>query len=136
MTAQPLIVTPTDNISALNVMGTKVTVLVSNALTPSYEIALQSGDKGTGLPLIAMPGISPSMSLRERSSPPVLATPKCSGPVHLCMCPLLPYIASATELTVARCWNSLAGEAWPHRRLPLSMRRWLLSIQNSLRSQI
>ncbi len=51
MKAQPLILKPKDYSPALNVVGTKVTVLVSNLLTRSYEITLQSGDEGTGPPL-------------------------------------------------------------------------------------
>jgi quercetin dioxygenase-like cupin family protein len=44
-------VTPADYDLALNVLGTKVTVLASNAATQSYEITLQQGDEGTGPPL-------------------------------------------------------------------------------------
>lgn len=51
MKTQPFIVTPTDYDPALNVLGTKVTVLASNAATQSYEITLQQGDEGTGPPL-------------------------------------------------------------------------------------
>jgi quercetin dioxygenase-like cupin family protein len=48
---QPFVVTPKDYDPALNVLGTKVTVLASNAATQSYEITLQQGDEGTGPPL-------------------------------------------------------------------------------------
>ena len=48
---QPFVVTPKDYDPALNVLGTKVTVLASNAGTQSYEITLQQGDEGTGPPL-------------------------------------------------------------------------------------
>ncbi|BCA53461.1 hypothetical protein W02_06010 [Nitrospira sp. KM1] len=48
---QPFIVTPKDYDPALDVLGTKVTVLASNAATRSYEISLQQGDEGTGPPL-------------------------------------------------------------------------------------
>jgi quercetin dioxygenase-like cupin family protein len=51
MKTQPFVVTPKDYDSALNVLGTKVTVLASNAATQSYEITLQQGDEGTGPPL-------------------------------------------------------------------------------------
>ena len=51
MKAQPFVVTPADYDPALNVLGTKVTVLASNAATQSYEITLQQGDEGTGPPL-------------------------------------------------------------------------------------
>ena len=51
MKAQPFVVTPADCDPALNVLGTKVTVLASNAATHSYEITLQQGDEGTGPPL-------------------------------------------------------------------------------------
>ena len=50
MKAQPFVVTPTDYDTALNVLGTKVTVLASNAATQAYEITLQQGDEGTGPP--------------------------------------------------------------------------------------
>ena len=53
MKAQPFVVTPADYDPALNVLGTKVTVLASNAATQSYEITLQQGDEGTGPPLHA-----------------------------------------------------------------------------------
>jgi quercetin dioxygenase-like cupin family protein len=49
--AQPFVVTPKDYDPALNVLGTKVTVLASNTATQSYEITLQQGDEGTGPPL-------------------------------------------------------------------------------------
>lgn len=49
--AQPFIVAPKDYDPALNVLGTKVTVLASSAATQSYEITLQQGDEGTGPPL-------------------------------------------------------------------------------------
>ncbi len=48
---QPFVVTPKDYDPALNVLGTKVTVLASNAATQAYEITLQRGDEGTGPPL-------------------------------------------------------------------------------------
>ena len=51
MKAQPFVVTPADYDPALNVLGTKVTVLASNAATQSYEITLQRGDEGAGPPL-------------------------------------------------------------------------------------
>lgn len=50
MKAQPFVVTPKDYSPALNVVGTKVTVLASNAATQAYEITLQQGDEGTGPP--------------------------------------------------------------------------------------
>ncbi|HJY79945.1 MAG TPA: cupin domain-containing protein [Candidatus Binatia bacterium] len=51
MKAQSFVVTPADYDPALNVLGTKVTVLASNVATQSYEITLQQGDEGTGPPL-------------------------------------------------------------------------------------
>jgi quercetin dioxygenase-like cupin family protein len=51
MKTQPFVVTPEECDPALNVLGTKVTVLASNAATQSYEITLQQGDEGTGPPL-------------------------------------------------------------------------------------
>ena len=50
MKAQPFVVTPKDYNRALNVIGTKVTVLASNTATQGYEITLQEGDEGTGPP--------------------------------------------------------------------------------------
>ncbi len=51
MKPQPFIVSPNDYDPALNVLGTKVTVLASSAATQGYEITLQQGDEGTGPPL-------------------------------------------------------------------------------------
>lgn len=51
MKPQPFIVSPNDYEPALNVLGTKVTVLASNAATQGYEITLQQGDEGMGPPL-------------------------------------------------------------------------------------
>jgi quercetin dioxygenase-like cupin family protein len=48
---EPFVLTPSDHDPALNVLGTKVTVLASNAATQSYEITLQRGDEGSGPPL-------------------------------------------------------------------------------------
>ncbi len=50
MKAQPFVVTPKDYAPALDVLGTKVTVLASNAATQGYEITLQQGDEGAGPP--------------------------------------------------------------------------------------
>lgn len=51
MKLQPFIVSPSDYDPALNVLGTKVTVLASSEATQGYEITLQQGDEGTGPPL-------------------------------------------------------------------------------------
>ena len=45
-----VILTPDRHARALNVVGTQVTVLASNASTQSYGITLQRGDEGTGPP--------------------------------------------------------------------------------------
>jgi len=44
------VLTPDRHARALNVVGTQVTVLASNAVTQSYGITLQRGDEGTGPP--------------------------------------------------------------------------------------
>jgi len=41
---------PDQHQPALNVVGTQVTVLASNAATQSYGITLQQGEEGTGPP--------------------------------------------------------------------------------------
>jgi len=51
MKPQPFVLTPNDYDPALNVLGTKVTVLASNVATQGYEITLQEGDEGMGPPL-------------------------------------------------------------------------------------
>jgi quercetin dioxygenase-like cupin family protein len=48
--AQPFVVTPEDHDPVLSVLGTRVTVLASNAATQAYEITLQQGEEGTGPP--------------------------------------------------------------------------------------
>ena len=50
MKPQPFVVTPQNYNRALNVIGTKVTVLASNAATQGYEITVQEGPEGTGPP--------------------------------------------------------------------------------------
>ena len=50
MSEQPLIVMPSDRSPALNVIGVKVTVLVSDADSQAQKIILQSGDEGAGPP--------------------------------------------------------------------------------------
>ncbi|NEX62962.1 cupin domain-containing protein [Noviherbaspirillum galbum] len=50
MKNQPFVVTPDAYDRPLNVVGEKITVLASNALTQGYEIFLQQGDEGTGPP--------------------------------------------------------------------------------------
>ena len=50
MKTHTFVVTPEDYGPALNVLGTKVTVLASNAATQGYEITLQQGAEGTGPP--------------------------------------------------------------------------------------
>ena len=51
MKTQPFVLTSKDHDPALNVLGTKVTVLASNTVINAYEITLQQGDEGTGPPL-------------------------------------------------------------------------------------
>lgn len=48
MNVQPFVLKPDQREAALNVVGTQVTVLASNAATQSYGITLQQGEKGTG----------------------------------------------------------------------------------------
>jgi len=48
--AHYFVLTPEQRETALNVFGTQVTVLASNAATQSYGITLQQGDEGTGPP--------------------------------------------------------------------------------------
>lgn len=50
MTVRPFILMPEQRDRALNVLGTQVTVLASNATTQSYGITLQQGDEATGPP--------------------------------------------------------------------------------------
>lgn len=50
MDTNPLIVAPNDYARALDVVGMKITVLASNAVTKGYEITIQEGDEGTGPP--------------------------------------------------------------------------------------
>ena len=51
MKPQPFIVSPDTYQPALNVIGTKVTVLASKDVTQGYEITLQQGEEGMGPPL-------------------------------------------------------------------------------------
>ena len=50
MRAPYFVLTPDRHARALNVVGTQVTVLASNAVTQSYGITLQRGNEGTGPP--------------------------------------------------------------------------------------
>jgi hypothetical protein len=50
MSLQPFVLRPDQHEPALNVVGTQVTVLASNAATQSYGITLQQGEEGTGPP--------------------------------------------------------------------------------------
>ena len=50
MTIPYFVLTPGQREAPLNVLGTQVTVLASNATTQSYGITLQRGDEGTGPP--------------------------------------------------------------------------------------
>ena len=50
MKPQPFVVSPENYGAALDVLGTRVTVLASNAATRGYELTLQRGDEGTGPP--------------------------------------------------------------------------------------
>ena len=50
METQAFIVSPENYGPALDVLGTKVTVLASNTATQAYELTLQRGDEGTGPP--------------------------------------------------------------------------------------
>ena len=48
MSLQPFVLRPDQHEPALNVVGTQVTVLASNASTQSYGITLQQGEEGSG----------------------------------------------------------------------------------------
>lgn len=50
MSVQHFVLTPDQHQPALNVLGTQVKVLASNAATQSFGITLQQGDEGTGPP--------------------------------------------------------------------------------------
>lgn len=50
MSQTAFVIKPSDRNAALNVIGTKVTVLASTANTRDQQITLQSGDEGTGPP--------------------------------------------------------------------------------------
>ena len=50
MSPKQFIVKPSDRSPALNVIGVKVTVLVSDAVSQAQQITLQSGDEGAGPP--------------------------------------------------------------------------------------
>ena len=50
MQVQAFVLSPDQREPALNVLGTQVTVLASNAATQSYGITVQQGDEGTGPP--------------------------------------------------------------------------------------
>lgn len=50
MNSKPFVVKPTDRSTALSVIGTSVTVLVSDPDSKDQQITLQSGDEGTGPP--------------------------------------------------------------------------------------
>jgi quercetin dioxygenase-like cupin family protein len=50
MKIENFVLTPAQRDQPLNVVGTQVTVLASNATTQSYGITFQQGDEGTGPP--------------------------------------------------------------------------------------
>lgn len=50
MSSKPFVTQPSDRSQALNVVGIKVTVLVSDADSQSQQVTLQSGDEGFGPP--------------------------------------------------------------------------------------
>ena len=50
MTVRSFVLKPEQRERPLNVLGTQVTVLASNAATQSFGITLQQGDEGTGPP--------------------------------------------------------------------------------------
>jgi quercetin dioxygenase-like cupin family protein len=50
MSPERFVVKPGDRSPALNVVGVRVTVLVSDAMSHTQQITLQSGDKGAGPP--------------------------------------------------------------------------------------
>ena len=50
MSIRHFVLRPDQHERALNVIGTQVTVLASNAATQSYGITLQQGEEGTGPP--------------------------------------------------------------------------------------
>lgn len=50
MSQKPLVIQPGERSAVLNVVGIKVEVLVSDAVSQSQQITLQSGDEGVGPP--------------------------------------------------------------------------------------
>jgi quercetin dioxygenase-like cupin family protein len=84
------VLTPNQHEPALNVLGTQVTVLASNAATQSFGITLQQGDEGTG---------PPSHSHDWDESFYVLSGEVeflCEGKAHMCMPGTLVYAPRGT----------------------------------------
>src|SRR5512145_160991 len=50
MSPKQFVVKPSDRSPPLNVVGVKVTVLVSDAVSQAQQVTLQSGDEGAGPP--------------------------------------------------------------------------------------
>ena len=50
MSVEQFVISPSDRSPALNVIGVKVTVLVSDAVSQAQQITLQSGENGVGPP--------------------------------------------------------------------------------------
>jgi quercetin dioxygenase-like cupin family protein len=50
MSVDQFVVSPSDRSPALNVIGVKVTILVSDAVSQAQQITLQSGENGVGPP--------------------------------------------------------------------------------------
>ncbi len=123
MKAQPFVVTPKDCDPALNVLGTKVTVLASNAATQAYEITLQQGDEGMGPPPHSHNWDESFYVLKGK----VEFT--CAGKTIMCMPGTLVHVPAGTVhgfrygAAAARCSNSPARAALPHRCSLPSTRR-------------
>lgn len=79
MEVQPFVVTPDQHEPALNVLGTQVTVLASNAATQSYGITLQQGDEGSGPPPHSHPWDESFFVLKG------VIEFLCNGATHKCM---------------------------------------------------
>jgi len=126
MSVRHFVLKPDQQEPALNVVGTHVTVLASNAATQSHGITLQQGDEGPALRLTATIGTKRSTFRKGRSTSCVMETRTPAAPVRWFMFPEEPYTPSVTEMAAVRCSRSQGPVRWRLRCSRLSTRRFPL----------
>lgn len=121
MNSKPFVVNPTDRSTALSVIGTSVTVLVSDADSKDQQITLQSGDEGMGPPPHSHDWDESFYVTKGQVQFTSNARLRCAWQARLYMSLRARFTHSAMALVGASCWRLQGEEARRSKCFP----RWI-----------